>query len=263
MGSYDQALPLARRAAEIRERTLGLEDRRTAVSLRNLGFLYLAKKDYSQAETCFKRAQGYLGHMGMVELYLVTGKYDSALNILTSYLSPQPVSRPQYNALYYTQKGLALKGLGNRAEACDAFLEAIKHIEGLRARASGERTSFFESGLFGGYHRAYRGMVGVLAEMGQKGELPASSLQTYGPDSGAAAFYFAEAIKARSLLEARAAGMARVAPKLPSDLVAKEKDLQDRLLTLESQEIESSTNFAKAAIFHGKEMPGRGTWMSW
>ena len=148
-------------------------------------------------------------------------------------------NRPQYQALYYTQKGLALKGLGRRAEACAAFLEAIKNIEGLRARTSGERTSFFESGLFGGYFRAYRGMVGVLAEMAQKGEPTPAGLQTYGADPGAAAFYFAEAIKARSLLEALAAGAARVAPQLPPDLAAKEKSLQERLQALEAQRDES------------------------
>jgi len=74
-------------------------------------------------------------------------------------------SRPQYQALYYTQKGLALRGLGRQPEACAAFLEAIKHIEGLRARTPGERTTFFEFGLFGGYFRAYRGMVGALAAL--------------------------------------------------------------------------------------------------
>ena len=88
MGSYDQALPLARRAAEIREKTLGLENFWTAVSLRNLGFLYLAKKDYSQAESVFRRAPGKQGDIGMVEMYLATGKYEAALNVLTSQLTP-------------------------------------------------------------------------------------------------------------------------------------------------------------------------------
>ena len=238
MGSYDQALPLARRAAEIREKTLGPENLWTTVSLRNLGFLYLAKKDYSQAESTFRRAPGKQGDMGMVELYLATGKYESALNLLTSQLTPKAWNRPQYQALYYTQKGLALQGLGNRAEACAAFLEAIKNIEGLRSRTSGERTSFFESGLLGGYFRAYRGMAEVLAEMALKGEPAPAGLQTYGPDPGAAAFYFAEAIKARSLLEALAAGAARVAPQLPPDLAAKEKSLQEHLQDLEAQRLE-------------------------
>ena len=81
-------------------------------------------------------------------------------------------------------------------------------------------------------------MVGLLAEMAQKGEPAPAGLQTYGPDPGAAAFYFAESIKARSLLEALAAGAARVKPQLPPDLAAKEKSLQERLQTLEGQRVE-------------------------
>ena len=237
MGSYDQALPLARRAAEIREKVLGPENLWTTVSLRNLGFLYLAKKDYGQAESTFRRAQGRQGDLGMVELYLATGKYDSALSRLTFKLSPTAWNRGQYQAQYYTQKGLALKGLGNRPEAVAAFMEAIKNIEGLRSRTSGERTSFFESGLLGGYFRAYRGMTEVLGDMALKGEPAPAGLQTYGQDPAAAAFYFAEAVKARSMLEALAAGAARVAPQLPLDLAAKEKSLQEQLQELEGQRL--------------------------
>ncbi|MGD0828170.1 MAG: CHAT domain-containing protein, partial [Desulfobaccales bacterium] len=242
MGSYDQALPLAQRAVQIREKVLGLEDFQTAQSLSNLGFLYLAKKDYSQAESCFRRVQGQKGDSGMVELYLATGQYEAALNVLTR---PQITagaikawSSPARQALYYTQKGLALQGLGKREEASAALMEAIKDIEGLRGRTPGERTSFFESGLLGGYFRAYRGMVGLLAEMAQKGESTPAGLLTYGPDPGAAAFYFAESTKARSLLEALAAGAARVQPQLPPDLAAREKSLQERLQTLEGQRFE-------------------------
>ena len=147
-------------------------------------------------------------------------------------------SRPQFQALHYTQKGVALQGLGQREEAYAAFREAIKHIEGLRARTSGERTTFFEFGLFGGYFRAYQGMTRLLVEMALKGELAPAGLQAYGPDLSAAAFYFAESIKARSLLEALAAGAARVKRQLPPDLAAKEKSLQERLQILEGQRVE-------------------------
>jgi len=252
MGSYDQALPLARRAAEIREKALGPENLWTNVSLRNLGFLYLAKKDYGQAESTFRRAQGRQGDLGMVELYLATGKYDSALNILTSRLTPKSNNRPQYQAQYYTEKGMALEGLGNRTEASAAFLEAIKNIEVLRSRTSGERTSFFESGLLGGYFRAYRGMTEVLAEMALKGEPVPAGLQTYGVDPAAAAFYFAEGVKARSLLEALAAGAARVTPQLPPDLAAKEKGLQERLQELEGQRQEAMVQSTQGGGRGGK-----------
>ena len=237
MGSYDQALPLARRAAQIREKALGPENLRTK-SLANLGFLYLAKKDYGQAESCFRRAQGKQGDLGMVELYLATGKYDAALSLLTSKLTPMAWNRAQYQAQYYTQKGLALKGLGNRAEAFAAFLEAIKNIEGLRSRTPGERTSFFESGLLGGYFRAYRGMTEVLAEMALKGEPAPAGLQTYGPDPAAAAFYFSEAIKARSMLEALAAGAARVAPSCPRIWQPRKRVSRNACRTLEGQRLE-------------------------
>ena len=199
----------------IREKVFGPDHRQTAMSLKNLGFLYLAKKDYGQAESCFSRAKHQQGDQGMVELYLATGQYEAALNRLSN-LTPTAWARPQYQAQFYTQKGLALKGLGRRQEAYAAFLEAIDTIEELRARTPGERTCFFEVGILSGYFRAYRGMVEILAEMAQKGEPIPPDLQTYGSDPGAAAFYFAESIKARSLLEAMAAG--RRAGKLPNCL---------------------------------------------
>ena len=233
-GSYDQALPLAQRAVAIREKALGPDHRRTAMALKNLGFLYLAKKDFGQAESCFRRAKHQQGDQGMVELYLATGQYESALNLLST-LTPAAWSRPQYQAQYYTQKGLALKGLGRRQEASAALLQAINTIEELRARTPGERTSFFEAGILSGYFQAYRGMVEILAEMAQKGEPLPPELQTYGPDPGAAAFYFAESIKARSLLEAMAAGAAQVSAPLAPDLAARESSLRERLESLEAQ----------------------------
>ncbi len=243
MGSYDQALPLAQRAVQIREKVLGPENFQTAQSLAKLGYLYLIKKDYNQAESCFRRAPSQTG--GMVELYLATGKYQAALDTLTHPTTTaggmKAWTSPTRQAQYYTQKGLALKGLGKREEAAAALMEAIKNIEELRARTPGERTSFFESGLLGGYFQAYRGMVELLAEMALKGEPLPAGLQSYGPDPGAAAFYFAESTKARSLLEALAAGAARVKPQLPPDLAAKENSLQERLQTLEGQRAERVT----------------------
>jgi hypothetical protein len=48
-------------------------------------------------------------------------------------------------------------------------------------------------------------MISVLAAMAQKGQLLPPALKFYGGDPVAAAFHFAELIKARSLLEAIAA----------------------------------------------------------
>jgi CHAT domain-containing protein len=252
MGDYDRALPLVQRAAQIREQVFGLNDLRTGGSLTLLGYLYLHKKDYGQAEACFRRAIHRKGDFGMVELYLAKGQYDAALNTLLPY-APMAWNRPQFQALYYTDKGLALQGLGRVKQALSAFMQAINTIEELRARTPGERTSFFEAGVLGGYFRAYRGMVEVLAEMAQKGWSGPPALRAYGQDPAAAAFYFAESIKARALLEAMAAGATRVSPQLPPDLAAREKSLQERLAALEAQRPERLAERGKG--WERKEQP--------
>ncbi len=236
-GDYGQALPLAQRAATIKEKAFGLDSHQTAVALKQLGAIYLAKKDYGQAESCFRRAKYRQGDQGLVELYLATGRYGEALDLLGP-LVPQAWNRPQYQAQYYTQRGLALLGLGQLKKAYGAFMQAINIIEGLRARTPGQRTSFFEAGILSGYFRAYRGMVEVLAAMAQKGGAGPPDLKNYGADPAAAAFYFAESIKARALLEAIAASAASAGTQLPPDLAAKEKSLRERLEALESQRSE-------------------------
>lgn len=234
LGLYDQALPLAQRAVQINEKTLGPDHRRTAKSLKDLGFIYLALKDYGQAESCFRRAKHKLGEQGLVELYLATGRLPQALELLPT-IAPIPSTRPQYQAQYYTQQGLALKGLGRQEEAAASFLKAIQATEDLRARTPGERASFFEAGVFSGYFRSYQGLVAVLAEMGLQKNPLTPALQNYGPDPAAAAFYFAESIKGRALLEAMVAGSGRaVSPQIPPDLANREKRLQENLQELEA-----------------------------
>jgi CHAT domain-containing protein/tetratricopeptide (TPR) repeat protein len=236
MGDPQKGVPLARRGAEILEKVLGLDNTGTAVTLKNLGNLYLALKDYSQAEACFRRARYTQGEQGLIEIYLATGRYDTALETLEKIAPPITYPRPQYWAQFYTQKGLTLMGLGRREEAAAAFLESINLIEDLRARSAGERTGFFEIGMIGAYFRAYRGMVALLAEMAQKGDPLPTILTAFGKTPGEAAFYFAEAIKARSLLEAMAAGAGRsAASALPADLAAQEKRLRGQRADLESQ----------------------------
>jgi CHAT domain-containing protein len=234
MGQPSQALLLAQRAEAIREKLLGLDHRETALSLRSLGFIYLLQKNYGQAESCFRRAKFKLGDQGMMELYLATGRYDSALSLLPN-LAPGVAARPQYLAQFSTQKGHALMGAGRSEEAVEAFREAVSAIEDLRTRTPGERTSFFETGMISPYFRAYRGLVAALATMALKGDAFPSNLKAYGDNPAAAAFYFAEATKARSLLESMAAGAARVSPQLSGDLAAREQRLRERLEGLEGQ----------------------------
>ena len=54
-GKFDEALPLARRALEIREQMLPPTDPRVTMALTNLGDLYLAKRDYDDARKTFER----------------------------------------------------------------------------------------------------------------------------------------------------------------------------------------------------------------
>jgi CHAT domain-containing protein len=171
----------------------------------------------------------------LVELYLATGRFAQAQELLAT-IAPAPWTRPQYLAQYYTQEGLALKGLGRQEEAAASFLKAITAIEELRARTPGERASFFEAGVFSGYFRTYRGLVAVLAEMAIKKKSLPAALQNYGPDPAAAAFYFAESIKGRALLEAMVAGTGRaVSPQIPPDLASREKRLQENFQELEAK----------------------------
>ena len=54
-GKYDEALPLAKRALQIREKLLPRTDAQLSSSLTNLGEIYLAKKDYKAAREVFRR----------------------------------------------------------------------------------------------------------------------------------------------------------------------------------------------------------------
>lgn len=54
-GKYNEALPLAKRALEIRDKLLPRTDPRISSSLTNLGEIYLAQKDYKPARETFQR----------------------------------------------------------------------------------------------------------------------------------------------------------------------------------------------------------------
>jgi CHAT domain-containing protein len=254
MGSYETALPLAQHSVNIKEKVLGLEHRKTAIALRTLGYIYLALKDYSHAEECFNKAKWFrTGKEGMVDLNLAMGKEGEALNILQN-IRPFERSGPLAKIQYYTQRGLALKGTGDRQDAALAFLEAIKLIEDLRAQTPGDRTGFFAAGLNSGHFRAYQGMVGVLAEMARSGEPLPPDLKLYGSDTNTASFYFAEAIKARALLETMTAALPKTGQELPADLKEREQRLLQKLSSLESQRAEAFRDSSKRFTSFQAEM---------
>ena len=126
--------------------------------------------------------------------------------------------------------------MGRLGEAAAALVKAVAGIEALRRRVAGERAGFFQAGYAGGYLRAYRGLVAVLAEMALKGEALPPDLKKYGASPAAAAFYFAEATKARVLLETMAEAARKTSrveiPRRPEE---REESLQHQLAALEAQ----------------------------
>jgi len=235
-GQADKALPLAERAVKIREKTLGPDHPKTAHAKRILGLIHTGRQDYAKAETAVQEGQrGKKGTVIMVEAYLGQGRYQQALELLST-IPRNPWASPLNKAQYYTQQGKALQGLGRLSEAAAAFGEAISNIEEIRAQTPGERTGFFQGGRIGPHYKAYLAMISVLAAMAQKGEPLPPALKSYGSDPAAAAFYVAESIKARSLLEAIAAKAGKgLHHMLPPDLVAREKKLQEHLAAMDAR----------------------------
>jgi TonB family protein len=66
-GKYDEALPVARRVLELRERALGGEDLRVAFALANLGNIYARKGGNKEAEPLFTRALAVAEKSGAAE----------------------------------------------------------------------------------------------------------------------------------------------------------------------------------------------------
>jgi tetratricopeptide (TPR) repeat protein len=231
-GAMVEAIALQQQTIELHKKIFGPDHPHTTNLFHNLGFQYFRQKNYRQAEDCFRQARS---QVGLVDLYLATGRAAAALKMLQD-MVPSWRSTPGYQAQYYTQQGLALFGVGRWTEAVVSLAQAVEVIEALRLKAPGERATFFQSGLVGGFIQAYRGLVAALAEGYLKGEALPRPLHKYGPDSGAAAFYFAESTKARALLEAMATGARRYqSMQVPEDSAKREQELLDRLGALEAQ----------------------------
>ena len=244
MGAYDRALPLYQRTLQILEKSLGPEHPHTIITVNNLGSLALARKDYAAAETYFRRGRST---GGLAELWLARGQPAKALKLLQD----QPLTRrdlPAKQVQYYTQRGLALAGAGRLGEAALDLRQAVEGVEDLRRRAPGERTGFFQAGIYGGYVRPYRGLVSVLGEMSLKQEALPPALREYGPGAGEAAFTFAEGTKGRALLEAMARGARQqTQTEIPAELRQREEVLLNQLAALPAQQ-EKALNGGEEAL---------------
>jgi tetratricopeptide (TPR) repeat protein len=233
MGAPEQALPLYQKALQIIEKSLGPEHPHAIIAASNLGALYLARKDYQSAEAYFRRSRST---GGLAELWLAQGQPGKALKLLQE-KPPTWRELPVKQVQYYTQRGLALAAEGQLGEAALDLRQAVAGVEDLRRRAPGERTGFFQAGIYGGYVRPYRGLVSTLGEMSLKSVPLPPALREYGPGAGEAAFYFAESTKGRALLEAMAQGARQqTRAEIPPELRQQEESLLNRLAALAAQQ---------------------------
>lgn len=232
---YDEAIQWSRQVLELR-RSMG-NPLEIAQSLTNLGANYLFKGDPVTAERLFEERRQikvqksgvHLRHPGLVEVYLQTGRYQQALSLLKQYPPGTQAGDPDL-AEYAMQTGRALMGLGDYAAATRELLKAYGLVEGLRT-AAGERGTFMAAGGAGGRYRTYRALVSSIAEQTLRGEALIGEARAYGSSNAAAAFYFAEAVKARSLIERVAeSGRGLVAGgELPAVVRQEEQRLRQQL----------------------------------
>jgi CHAT domain-containing protein len=239
-GEYDRALEYLQEALQKHQQLNSAED--SAAILTNMATVYVFQQRYADAERTALEADKahkktrtpWRGKAVLVEVYLATQRYDAALALLQEHTPPWQegdLNRFQF----YVQQGLALKGRGRLAEASAALLKAISLAEEMRRRVS-ERLDFFGVSAHGGPIRAYRALVATLAERALQGEQVDPAFASYGQNMAAYALYFAEATKARVLLETMARA-ARQAEKvtLPPELRTEEANLQAQLFAIHDQ----------------------------
>ncbi len=256
MGLNDQAIEYYKKALKIK-RDNKISPYSIAGSLDNLGGLYLSMRDYEEAEKFFTEAEKEMESSGydsakvnFVELYLSKGEYSEALKLLRI-MAPhyQDSGNNRERMQYYTQFGLALKGSGDLKTASVEFLKAVISSEEMRSKIKADKSSYLNSGIFGGRLRAYKGLVASLAERALKGEKTDKEFASYGLDIASNAFYFAEMTKARTLLEAMADAAKKYSKEeISTDIRDKEQDLLNQLSAIENLWEETYRKGAPAAF---------------
>ncbi|MGC9046085.1 MAG: tetratricopeptide repeat protein, partial [Thermodesulfovibrio sp.] len=239
-GKYNDALKYLYEALEIDKRLNNpylLETR-----LNNIGAVYLKQGRLKEAEEVFierKRLEerikpNRLLHLGIIEVYLKTGRYDEALR-LANEIPPSWRDNPNRHFEYYTQVGLALKGKGNLQESAINLMNAINIVEDMRQSVS-EKGQFFAGGGYYGRLTPYRAMISVLYGMFKKGYELTPNFLTFGNNPASAAFYFSELTKARTFLEAMAGSAKKTtSAQIPPYLKNREDELTRELSYLDSQ----------------------------
>jgi len=237
---YDEAINWHRQALDLK-RSIG-NKLDIALGLSNLAAAYLFKGDLATAERLLderrflqmNKSGVHLRHPGLVEIYLQTGRYDQALSLLQQQL-PSALAGDQVVAEHEMQTGRALMGRGDYAGASRHLLKSYQLLEELRSSVV-ERGTFLTAGGGGGRFRTYRALTASVAEQALRGDQAVPEVRNYGGNSAAAAFYFAEASKARSLIERVAEnGRSSVAASgLPAVVREEEQQLRQQLVALEA-----------------------------
>ena len=234
-GRYDRALEYLGEAMKIRKQ-LG-NPHEVARVLDNIGAVYLFQKRYREAEATFLERKALqvkipgirLNYSGLVETCIATGRFAEARAYLMDMPPPDARQRDAYRIDYHSQLGRIYKGERRYAEASAELLTSVLIIEEMRQTA-GEKGGFLGGGSAGGRARAYRALFESLAEQAIAGKAADSRFSTFGRDAAAAAFYFAEATRARTLLEALASSSKKLGgARLPYHLREKEAALLSRL----------------------------------
>ena len=240
VGKYNEALQYLKEALEIDKKLNNpylLETR-----LNNIGAVYLRQGKYREAEQVFlerKKLEDMIKpnrmfHPGLVEVYLLTGRYDDALK-LAQELPPSWRDNTNRYIEYYTQVGLATKGKGLYKDSAEYFVKAINIIEETR-KAVSNRTHFYIGGGYYSRLTPYRSIVSVLSNMNKKGDSLISNLKQYGNSLPSVAFYFSELTKAKTLLEAMTGALKKVKKdEIPAYLKVRENELLRNLSFIDSK----------------------------
>jgi CHAT domain-containing protein/Tfp pilus assembly protein PilF len=241
IGQYEQALYYLNEALKI-DRKID-NPHNTAIRLNNIGAVYLRQKKHKEAETIFLERKNLetrvtpnrLIHAGLETLYILTKKYDNALNLLNmQYRKPTWRSTPTYSMDFYTLNGYALKGKSMFKESAKNLLKSVSISEEMRQKV-GEKESFFAGGGYLSRLLPHRLLVAVLSERAISGEIIDEEFKPYGKDFASAALYFSELTKARTLIDTiRNAERKYDDPDVPSEIKMKEESILKQLSDIEN-----------------------------
>ena len=240
LGEYDKALGYFAEVLKIGQQLNSAED--IATTLNNMATVYVFQQRYQDAERTSLEADKIQQQTGLpwrakavlVEVYLATHQYDKALALLQEII-PVLQDSDHYRFDFQTQQGLALLGRRQLPEAASSLVKAVSLAEEMRQRVT-DRLAFFGASAQGGRIRAYRALVATLAERALQGERVDPAFAAYGQSMAAYALYFAEATKARVLLETMATAARQTAKvALPPGLRAEEENLHAQLAALQDQ----------------------------